>query len=137
MEYIVNGKTYTDLKQAQEAEQKWEVEKAEKKTLAETKKARAAEIEEAFKDLRATEQEENKKYAEAVETAKKAYQDAVTKAKDAFRNATKEKQEKYTELKNSFIEDYGSYHMSSYTINGDTEVTISDIIDTVFNSFWF
>ena len=135
MEYVVNGKKYTDLKEAQEAEKKFEIEKAKKQTLVETKKARATEIEEAFKDLRQTELNANKAYREKVEEAKKIYQEAVTKAKDEFATATKEKEDKYLELKNSFIKDYGSYHMSSYTVNGDTEVTISDIINSVFDSF--
>lgn len=136
MEYIVNGKKYSDLKEAQEAEKKFELEKTKKQTLAETKKTRATEIEEAYKDLRKTEVEANKTYLEKVEEAKKVYQDSVKKAKDEFANKTRDKESKYVELKNSFIKDYGSYHMSSYTVNGDTEVSISDIINSVFNSFW-
>lgn len=138
MEYVVNGKKYTDLKEAQEAEKKFELEQAQKKSLAETKKTRAAEIEAAFKDFRATEVEANKIYNAAIEEAKKAYQEAVTKAKDALVAATKEKQDKYDDLKNAFIKDYGAYHMSSYTVNNDTEVKISDLINNLFDSIlWF
>lgn len=138
MEYVVNGKKYTDLKEAQEAEKQFELAQAQKKSLAEVKKTRAAEIEAAFKDLRATEIEANKIYTAAIEEAKKSYQEAVTKAKDALVSATKEKQDRYEDLKNAFIKDYGAYHMSSYTVNDDTEVKVSDLINNIFDSFlWF
>lgn len=138
MEYVVNGKTYATLMEAEAAEKQFELAQAQKKTLAETKKARATEIETAFKEFRATEVEENKKYKNKVDEAKKIYQDTVTKAKDDLVAATKEKQDKYIELKNAFIKDYGSYHMSSYTVNDDTEVKVSNLINNIFDSiFWF
>ena len=138
MEYVVNGKKYADLKEAQEAEKLFELEQAKKKSLADVKKTRAAEIEAAFKEFRTAEIEANKVYNAAIEEAKKAYQEAVTKAKDALVSTTKEKQDTYEELKNAFIKDYGAYHMSSYTVNNDTEVKVSDLINNIFDSFlWF
>lgn len=82
----------------------------EKQKLAEEKKARAHEIEE----------------------AKKAAGEARAKAKALIEEADK----KYDELVSKFIEDYGSYHESYYNDGKRQVISVGDVIESFFKS-WF
>lgn len=83
---------------------------AEKAKLAETRKARAEEVEASYKNF--------------IDVKKKAM-DEIKAAENG-----------YLEKKNAFINDFGSYHIT-YSRTGDRDVvTVSDIVDSMFNNFF-
>lgn len=92
---------YEDLVQAEEA---YEAENAEKLRLAEVKKARAKEVEDAYKASMQARKDANKAISEA--------------------------DRKYYELRDAFIKDYKSFHMSYSDDSGD--VVVKSLFD-IFN----
>ena len=137
MKYLVNGVEYTNLKEAEAAEEKYEAAVAQKKQLAETKKERADEIAKAEEELTSCQTAALKTYEDAVSAAKKIYNDAIRAAKDEYISATKTAEDKKEKLVEEFIKDFGSYHMTKTSSDGKCHVTVSDLVDTIFNSFWF
>ena len=99
--------TLEELKAAEDTHRK-ELEKKEQ--LANEKRVRAKEVEEA--------------YAHSMQVRKEA-QEMIRKADD-----------EYYKLRTDFIKDYGSFHMTFSDNNGKKAVTVSDVIDSMFN-FWF
>ena len=92
---------YEDLVQAEEA---YEAENAEKLKLAEVKKARAKEVEDAYRASMQARKDANKAISEA--------------------------DRKYYELRDAFIRDYKSFHMSYSDDSGD--VVVKSLFD-IFN----
>lgn len=92
---------YEDLVQAEEA---YEAENAEKLKMAEEKKARAKEVEDAYKASMQARKDANKAISEA--------------------------DKRYYELRDAFIRDYKSFHMSYSDESGDVVVkTLFDIFN--------
>lgn len=96
------GKSYKTVDDLSKAEKCYDTAHASEIKKSEEKKARAQEISDAWKD---------------VLEARKQAQDILKKA-----------DEKYDALKEAFIRDYGSYHLSYYNDGGKKEITVDDII---------
>lgn len=111
--------TLEALKKAEEAKRS---EDSEKQKLAEVKKARAEEVEVAYKN-----------YLDARAKAKKIIDEARKEASEVIKNS----EENYYKLRDKFIEDYKSYHVSYYNDNGNESVSVSDLVDSVFSFFGF
>lgn len=111
--------TLEALKKAEEAKRS---EDSEKQKLAEVKKARAEEVEAAYKN-----------YLDARAKAKKIIDEARKEASEVIKNS----EENYYKLRDKFIEDYKSYHVSYYNDNGNESVSVSDLVDSVFSFFGF
>lgn len=111
--------TLEALKKAEEAKRS---EDSEKQKLAEVKKARAEEVEAAYKN-----------YLDARVKAKKIIDEARKEASEVIKNS----EENYYKLRDKFIEDYKSYHVSYYNDNGNESVSVSDLVDSVFSFFRF
>lgn len=105
-------KPFTTLKELQEAEDAFNKENEEKLKLVEVKKTRAKEIEDAYKHSMEVRKEAQAKIREADEA--------------------------YYKLRDAFVKDYGSYHLSVYNDGKHPEeVTFSDLIDSFFNNWLF
>jgi hypothetical protein len=102
-------KPFDSIEELKEAEKKYHEENDAKLKLVEEKKSRAKEIEDAYKH--------------SMDVRKEA------------RQMIKEADDKYYALRNKFVEDYGSYHLSYYNDNGKEFVSLSDMIDSFFK--WF
>ena len=100
-------KIFNSEDELKEAEKQEEEKLAEKKKLAETRKARAAEIEEAYKK--------------------------TVEAREAAKNIIAEADKKYNELVDKFVQDFGSYHETTTTVSSDKDTV--DVIDSIFNVF--
>ena len=50
-------------------------------------------------------------------------------------NKIKEADDKYYELRDKFVSDYGSYHLSYYNDGKESVVKFSDLIDSFFKLF--
>jgi len=74
-------------------------------------------------------QEEKKNRALEIQKAKEHLIEVRKQASDMIKEADK----KYNDLVNKFIEDYHSYHESTYENNGKSVVTIGDVLDTFFH----
>lgn len=98
-------KLFDTEKELRSSEKEFELLEAEKKKKLELKKARAKEVEDAYK----------------------AY---ATKVKEAELE-NKKLYDEYLKLRNEFVSDYGSYHMS-YTESGITKTTLADLINEIF-----
>ncbi len=105
----VTGMSYKTVKELEEAEAKAKAEEEAKKKLSDEKRERAKEIEEAKKHL--------------LEVRKQA------------REMIREADDKYNELVNKFIEDYHSYHESTCEQNGESVVTVGELLDSFFGPF--
>lgn len=103
------NKLFDSEESLQEAEKQQEEKEAEKQQLAETKKVRAAEVEDAYK-----------KTLEAREEANKIIRDA---------------DKVYYDLRDKFVKDFGSYHMTYTDDNGNRSLQVSDLVDSVFDAF--
>ena len=82
-------------------------------------------------ELRKT--EERKAKAKAIEAAYKHSMDVRRTAQQAIREADEE----YYKLRNEFVKEYGSYHVSYSNTNGNEVVTVSDLMDSFFKTLWF
>ena len=102
------NKLYETVEAAEAAEKESAEKEAEKTKLAETKKARATEVENAYK---------------AVVEARKQARDIIKKADD-----------KYNDLKNNFVKDFGAYHITYSARDGKNSITVDDLIDSFFGS---
>lgn len=102
------NKLYESAGALEVAEKELADKEAEKAKLSETKKIRAKEVEDAYKEV--------------VEARKKA------------RDIIREADDKYNELKNKFVEDFGSYHMTYSAKDGKSSITVDDLIDSFFGS---
>lgn len=98
-------KLFDTEKELRSSEKEFELLEAEKKKKLDLKKARAKEVEDAYK----------------------AY---ATKVKEAELE-NKKLYAEYLKLRNEFVSDYGSYHMS-YTESGTTVTTLADLINEIF-----
>lgn len=96
---LVLSKPFKTLKELKEAENEYHLEQKAKEDKVAQRKERANEVQGAYKEL--------------IETRKKAYKEIS----DA--------EEKYYTLRNKFVDDYGSYHMS-YTNDNGNEVFSTD-----------
>ena len=107
------NKEFTSLDELKKAEKEFNDAKALELEKASAKKERAKEVEEAYKN-----------YVKVVEDANKYIADA---------------QNKYLELKDAFINDYGYFHMTYSNKEQDgnkvSEVKVSDVIDNFFDLF--
>lgn len=101
-----------------EAEKKYHELELEKEAKAQQKKHRAEEVEQALKDL---------------EKAKIEAREILVEANKKSSEVIKVAEDNYRQLKNKFIEDYGSFHMSYYNDNGNETIRISDLFDAFFN----
>lgn len=115
------NKYFDDYGELVKAEDAYTKAHAAELEAAEKRKTRAKEIEEAYKEVIATRKE-----------AKAILDEANKKASDLIRTS----EDKYTKLKNDFIKDYHSFHMSFTDTDGNTVVSVSDFLDSVFNNFW-
>ena len=136
MEYLVNGVKYTDLKEAQKAEKAYEAEQDKKVKLSKEKKERADEIAQAETKLAEVKTEALAAYEDKVIKAKEVYNKTVKNAQDEYLASIKEAEDNKNKLVDAFIEDYGSYHMTMTNNNGKKTVTVSDLVDSIFN-LWF
>ena len=136
MEYLVNGVKYTDLKEAQKAEKDYEAEQDKKVKLSKEKKERADEIAQAETKLAEVKTEALAAYEDKVIKAKELYNKTVKSAQDEYLAEIKEAEDNKNKLVDAFIEDYGSYHMTMTNNNGKKTVTVSDLVDSIFN-LWF
>lgn len=89
-------------------EKKYDDSLAAKNKLSETKRIRAKEIEDAYKNVVMVRDEASKKIKEA--------------------------DDKYNTLVDNFIKDFGSYHLTYNSDNKGTEVTVSDAINSLYDS---
>lgn len=96
------GKSYKTVDDLNKAEADFEDSQALESKKLDEKKTRAQEIKDAWK---------------GVLDARKQAQDILKKADD-----------KYDALKDAFVKDYGSYHMSYYSDDDKDEITVDDII---------
>ena len=136
MEYLVNGVKYTDLKEAEKAEKDYEAEQDKKVKLSKEKKERADEIAQAETKLAEVKTEALAAYEDKVIKAKEVYNKTVKNAQDEYLASIKEAEDNKNKLVDAFIEDYGSYHMTMTNNNGKKTVTVSDLVDSIFN-LWF
>ena len=136
MEYLVNGVKYTDLKEAQKAEKDYEAEQDKKVKLSKEKKERADEIAQAETKLAEVKTEALAAYEDKVIKAKEVYNKTVKNAQDEYLASIKEAEDNKNKLVDAFIEDYRSYHMTMTNNNGKKTVTVSDLVDSIFN-LWF
>ena len=82
-------------------------------------------------------EEKLKKQAERKERAAEV-EDAYKKtleARDQARKLIEEADKKYYELRNKFIQDFGSYHISYTNTDGKEQLTVSDMVDAMFDAF--
>ena len=107
----VLNKYFDNLEDLVKAEEEYNKKSSEKLRLVEVKKERAQEIENAYKELQEVKRKAIKEINEA--------------------------ENHYIELRDKFIKDYKSYHMSYYNDGNKSEVTISDLVDSVFSIFNF
>jgi len=115
-------KPFATLDELKEAEDEYNKAHAEEIRRAEERKVRAKEVEDAYKatlDVR--------------RQAKEIIDEANRKASEMIRNA----EGHYNNVKEEFIKDYGSFHMSYTNNNGNTIVSVSDLFDSMFKNFWF
>lgn len=99
-------KLFDTEKELRSSEKEFELVEAEKQKTLELKKARAKEVEDAYK----------------------AY---ATKVKEAELE-NKKLYDEYLKLRNKFVSDYGSYHMS-YTESGTTKTTFAELLNEIFD----
>ena len=102
-------KFYDDVKACEDAEAAFDAEQAriaeEKKKLAEARKERAKEIEDAYKEMQ------------------------------ALIKAAREGEKRYIELRNKFVKDYGSFHMT--VSNTESVPNIGDLAADLMNLLFF
>ena len=111
--------------------------KEDKKTkLASEKKERANAIAEAETKLSEVKTEALAAYEDKVIKAKELYNKTVKSAQDEYLAEIKEAEDNKNKLVDDFIKDYGSYHMTMTNNNGKKTVTVSDLVDSIFN-LWF
>ena len=103
------NKPFDTVEELKAAEDEYNKAHDEKIKLAEEKKTRAKEIEDAYKH--------------SMEVRKEA------------QKMIKEADDKYYELRDKFVSDYGSYHLSYYNDGKESVVKFSDLIDSFFK--WF
>lgn len=101
-----------------------------------------------LEDLKTAEDEYNKAHEAELKKAEErkirakeieeAYKHSMQVRKDA-NELIRKADEAYYKLRNDFIKDYGSYHVSYSNSNGNEVVTISDLFDSFFNfnKIWF
>ena len=103
------NKTYDTVEALEDAEKKLEVQKAEDQKKLDEKKSRAHEVEEAYKK--------------------------TISAREEARKIIKEADDAYYKLRDKFVNDYGSYHISYYNNGKDRNITVSDLLDSFFDTF--
>lgn len=117
----VLNKPFDSITEMRAEEKKYQDAQREKEELANKKRTRAKEVEDAYNAS-----------MEVRKEAKKLIDDAKTKASEMIAEVDK----KYEDLKNKFISDYGSFHMTYTSDNSGTTTTVSDLIDSIFK-LWF
>ncbi len=91
------------------------------------------------------EETEFKKQKEEKEKAKLEKTNDAKKVEDAYKHLLevkskaakeiKEAEDMYYKERNQFIEKYGSYHMTYTNNNGEESLSVSDLIDSVWEAF--
>ena len=114
-------KPFDSLEELKAAEDEYNKAHAEELRKAEERKTRAKEVEDAYRSA-----------LEVRKEAKKIIDEANKKASDMIRDTERH----YDELKNAFVKDYGSFHMSYTNNNGQEIISFSDLIDSFFKP-WF
>jgi Skp family chaperone for outer membrane proteins len=102
-------KLFDSEEELTKAEKEHEEELTKKQELADTKKQRAEEVELAYKK--------------------------TLEAREKANELIKEADKAYLELRDKFVEDFGSYHMTYSNADGKELVSVSDIVDSMFD-FW-
>jgi len=102
-------KLFDSEKELETAEKEFDAKELEEKKKLEAKKARATEVEDAYKH--------------SIEVRKEA-QKLIDEADNA-----------YYDLRDAFVKDYGSFHMT-YKDSSEKPVTLSSFFD-IFDKFWF
>lgn len=99
----VTGKSYKTVEELESAEAEFKKQEEEKKALVEVKRTRAKEVQDAY--------------------------DNYFKVRNEAFEKIKEAETKLNELKNKFIEDYGSFHMTYTNNNGNENLVFGDLFD--------
>ena len=103
MKYLVGTKAFDTIEDAQKEEEKLELEKKEKEEKNAQRKERAEEVQNALKNY--------------MDTQKRCCKEID----DAYKQ--------YLELRNKFIADYGSFHISYTNNNGEETFNLTDLFD--------
>lgn len=101
-------KLYSTSAELEKDEKALSEKEAEKNKLSETKKLRATEVE-------------------------KAYKEALNARKEA-RELIKKADDNYEKLKDDFVKDFGCYHMTYSSKDGEDDVSLDDLIDSFVGS---
>ena len=103
------NKVFDTTEALESAEKDYQAKEAEKAKLTEVKKQRADEIKLAYKK--------------------------TMDAREQARKIIKEADDNYYKLRDKFVEDYGSYHMSYYNDGKNERITLDDVLDSFFHNF--